>query len=175
MRAKLQSGASMLEFVFVAIPLIFVMISIFELSRGVWVFNSLAHGVKEAARFAAVHGNNCSLAPNNCVVTAAQICQVLQNAAPGLESDRLQSVTLRSASRQLGPYATVSDCAAITTIFPSKTIGGAPDFGGQQGSLIGVSAVYQFDSALAFFWTGRSGFTFGRIYLPASAEERVLY
>jgi Flp pilus assembly protein TadG len=175
MRRRNQKAASMLEFTFVAIPLIFVMISIFEISRGMWVFNSLSHGVKEATRYAIVHGNNCSIAPNNCTVTAAQVCQVLQNAAAGLEPARIKNVTMTTTTKSVGPLATLSSCAGNTTIFPSKDPGPNADVGGQQGAPVEISAVYEFDSALAFYWTGSRGFTFGRIYLPASAEERVQY
>ena len=46
-RRKSQRGGSLIEFTFVGIPLMFVLISIFEASRGMWTYNLLAHAIKE--------------------------------------------------------------------------------------------------------------------------------
>jgi Flp pilus assembly protein TadG len=167
-------GGSFLEFVFVGVPLIFVLISIFEISRGIWVYNSLSHGVKEGTRFAVVHGNNCSVAPNACTVTAGQICQTILDMAPGLVPAQVVNVRLASRTRTL-TFATLPLCIASGTVFPSQTAPTSPDVGGDRGAPVTITARYQFDSALAFFWTGTSGFTFGRLYLAASAEEPIRY
>jgi hypothetical protein len=174
-KMKNQAGASMLEFTFVGIPLIFVLISIFEISRGMWAFNTLSHSVKEGVRFAIVHGNNCVIPPNNCPVRTSDICTVMRNNGPGLEPARVINIKLNSNTREIS-YPTLTACLADNTvIFPSRNPGPTTDNGGAQGNPVGITATYVFDSALAFFWTGQSGFTFGRIYLPASANERIRY
>ena len=55
-----RRGNSMIEFTLVGIPLMFVLISIVELSRGMWIYHTLAHAVKEGTRYTAVRGQNSS-------------------------------------------------------------------------------------------------------------------
>ena len=57
---KRQRGQSLIEFTFVGIPVIFTLICIFEISRGMWIYGTLNHAVKEGVRYAIVHGINCS-------------------------------------------------------------------------------------------------------------------
>ena len=87
-------GQSLVEFTFVGIPLIFVLISIFEVSRGMWMYHTLAYSVKVGVRFASVHGINCVKTadnPNDCVVnmgpatTPGTIAYVIRQAAVGLD------------------------------------------------------------------------------------------
>jgi Flp pilus assembly protein TadG len=104
-----RKGASFLEFTFVAIPLMFILISIFELSRGMWMYNTLSHALKESVRFAIVHGNSCAEPPNNCTVTTAGICQQLLNAGPGLETSRVLNMTFRSYNRTVSK-GTLANC-----------------------------------------------------------------
>lgn len=173
-----RSGASMLEFTLVAIPVIFLLIGIFELARGMWIYNSVAHGVKEAARFAIVHGNNCSYSPNSCTVTISQICGVLQYHAAGLPAGQVVNVTLQRET-STRTFTNLGLCLAatnlVTDIFPSQVPGGTLNSGGDQGRWIEIRAAYRFNSALAFYWTGQRGFTFGRFDLGAVSRERIQY
>src|SRR5690242_13216787 len=50
------SGQSLVEFTFVGIPMIFVLIGTFEISRGMWMYHTLAHAVRDGVRYASVHG-----------------------------------------------------------------------------------------------------------------------
>jgi Flp pilus assembly protein TadG len=59
-----RRGSSTLEFTLVGIPIIFVLISTFEMARGMWNYHTIAYAVKEGTRFASVHGIDCSTAPN---------------------------------------------------------------------------------------------------------------
>ena len=61
-----EKGSTMLEFTLVAIPLIFVLISTFEIARGMWIYGTVANAVKEGTRFAIVKGADCATAPNAC-------------------------------------------------------------------------------------------------------------
>lgn len=65
-RGGRRGGNAMIEFVLVGIPLIFVLISIFEMARGMWLYHTLAYSVKEGVRYTIVHGQNCATAPNSC-------------------------------------------------------------------------------------------------------------
>ena len=164
----------MLEFTLVAIPVIFVLIGIFELARGMWLYNSMAHGVKEATRFAIVHGNNCSVLPNSCTVTIGRICGILQYHAAGLPAGSVVNVSLRR-STSTHPFSNLTACLASTTVFPSQVSPAALNPGGDQGQWVEIKASYRFTSALAFYWTGQHGFTFGRFDLGAVSRERIQY
>jgi hypothetical protein len=172
-----QSGASMLEFVFVGIPLIFVLISIFEISRGMWIYVTLAHGVKEAVRFSIVHGNNCSVSPNSCTVTVGQISQVFRNQTPGLVPADVQNIRIESffggstTPIRSVTCATLTACLSNTTVFPSGDTGG-----NYKGGEVGISAWYRFPSAISLFWPGAGpGRAYGVLMLPANAREAVRY
>ena len=64
-KRRSRAGQAMVEFTFVGIPLMFTLISIFEVSRGMWIYHTLAYSVKNGVRFASVHGINCV----NCTAT----------------------------------------------------------------------------------------------------------
>jgi hypothetical protein len=66
----------MLEFVLIGIPVIFVLISIFEIARGMWTYHTMAYAVREGVRYASVHGKGCA-SPNTCQVTIGQITSVI--------------------------------------------------------------------------------------------------
>src|SRR5882762_5274489 len=53
-------GSNILEFTLVGIPLVFILISTFEMARGMWNYHVMAYAVKEGTRYASVHGNNCT-------------------------------------------------------------------------------------------------------------------
>ena len=173
-RSVSRKASSMLEFTFVGIPLMFILISIFEISRGMWMFNTLAHSVKEGVRMAVVHGNNCVIEPNACSVTTGQICQEMRSQGPGLDPARVIDVTFITETRTI-TKADLSACLTGTETFPVSATIPPTDVGGAIGRPVEIRAKYRFDSALAFFWTGSRGFVFGRIYLPAIARERVRY
>src|SRR6266853_2478538 len=90
MTRRKQRGQSMVEFTFVGIPLLFVLISIFEVSRGMWMYHTMAYAVKVGVRYAIVHGGNCGKNGNTCKVNlgpssdATSIAGVIRNAGVGL-------------------------------------------------------------------------------------------
>jgi len=70
-------GQSLVEFTLVGIPLIFVLVSVFEVSRGMWIYHTLAHAVRDGVRYASVHGYNCTNNNNTCTVTMNQVAAVI--------------------------------------------------------------------------------------------------
>ena len=64
-RNRTRRGSSILEFVLVGIPIIFVLISLFEISRGMWTYHTMAYAVREGVCYATVHGKGCA-SPNTC-------------------------------------------------------------------------------------------------------------
>jgi len=83
----------MIEFTLVGIPMIFLLISIFEISRAMWNYHTLAFAIREGTRYAAVHGSGCSADPRAtpCQATVAQVAQRIQDAGIGPRSHSARS------------------------------------------------------------------------------------
>jgi len=79
-----QRGATMLEFVLVAVPMIFVLVSTFEIARGMWIYGTVSNAVKEGTRFAIVKGSDCTLPPNACSARISDVATRIQHMGSGL-------------------------------------------------------------------------------------------
>lgn len=167
-RKHSRLGSATLEMTLVGIPVLFVLISIIEVSRGMWIYHTLAHAVREGTRYTIVHGVDCKTSTNSCQVTVANIASVIQNAAVGLyDSDNFQ-IQMHSTTDDTG-LITMTSALANTTVFPS---GG----GDAIGQPITFTATYPFQSAIAMFWPGAGpGMNFATVKLPASSQELVQF
>ena len=84
MTRRAQRGATTVEMTLVGIPIMFMLISTFEMSRGMWMYNTAATAAREGLRFASVHGVNCVLTngiPNQCDITANDVVRVIRAGA----------------------------------------------------------------------------------------------
>ncbi len=161
-----QAGNSLLEFTLIGIPLLFVLISIFEISRGMWVYHTLAYAIKEGTRYAAVHGENCVAYPNSCGVTVKDVAARIQRAGVGLIPDQFDDVTLQAGAAVI-TCATLTDCLAKEDTWPASPNNGV-------GLDITISAHYPFTSAIAMFWPGAgSTGVFPTFHLGATSTERI--
>lgn len=169
-RARTQRGNALVEFTLVGIPLIFALISIFEISRGMWIYHTLEYTVTEGARYAALRGINCSTAPNTCSTTVAGIAGVMQYTGVGLLPDHL-SITFTSNS---GGATTCLLQACLQA--PYTTQVWPPANANRPGMDVTISATYPFSSAIAMFWPGAgAGTVFPTFNLPATAHERIQF
>src|SRR5687767_1539607 len=159
-RRTRQSGSAMVEFALIGIPLMFTLLITFELSRAMWAYHTVAYAVKEGVRFAAVHGNDCALVPNNCLVTRAQIAARINNAALGLIRDDLQI-----AFGAAGTFGAINSYAADTARFPTA---GA----GVRFLPVEIRAAYTFHSPLGRLLTAGGP---GTYVFPANSRELVQY
>ena len=163
-------GNSMLEFTLVGIPLIFILITTFEMSRGMWSYQTLAYAVKSGTRYSIVHGKDCSIAQNSCTVTISQIAGIIQSAGVGLPAN---SVTLTFTDANGNATSCVmSDCIANYT---SSTW--PPSMANAPGQDLRISGVLPFYSAMAMFWPG-AGRPMGMmpgVWLSADSRETVQY
>jgi Flp pilus assembly protein TadG len=166
-------GTAILEFTLVGIPILFTLIAIFEISRGMWLYATLAHCVRDAARYVAVHGSTCSSGQPACASRVSDVAGRIRNAGVGLIPEHL-TVTLSSATRTIGP-ATLDSLLTNTTYFPAAAPGASPqDAGSEPGQLITVSASYTFASAICLFWPGaQTTPAFATVDLPAAAQGRI--
>ena len=86
-RGRRRLGNATIEFTLVEIPLLCVLISTFEMARGMWLYHTLAYAVKEGARYAAVRGQNSpnqvSLGGSPGALPQMPICQYIIQQGPG--------------------------------------------------------------------------------------------
>ena len=55
-----RRGNAAVEFALVGIPVIFTLISVEEISRGMWMYDTLASTVARTARYISVRGQDCA-------------------------------------------------------------------------------------------------------------------
>ena len=162
-----RKGSTMLEFVLVAIPMIFILISVFEIARGMWIYHTLAYAVREGVRYATVHGSGCA-APRTCQATIGQITSTIQSAGVGLDANAV-TVTFTPASGS-ATTDTMTNQIASTTNWP-PTGANAP------GQNVKIALKYPFRTILAVFWVGagRPLNDSGVFYLAASSTEPIQF
>jgi hypothetical protein len=172
-----RAGQAMVEFTFVGIPLMFALISIFEISRGMWIYHTLAYSVKNGVRYASVHGINCVNSannPNNCLVnigpynTVGTIGYVISQAAVGLDPTKTELTFTDASGAQI--KCTLSLCTNQQWP-PNGGIGGVSDV----GKPIQIDIRTPFISAIAMFWPGAAPLGFASGTLGASSQDYIQF
>jgi Flp pilus assembly protein TadG len=176
-RAK-KRGAATLEMTLVGIPLIFTLVSIFEISRGMWMYHTLTYAVKEGTRYAIVHGVNCVNNPpavlNSCQVSVSQVAQVIENAGVGLDPGATTLTFCAPSVAAGGTCAspcTLSACQSgtnTTTTWPPTTNNAV-------GQTIEIDIKTPFNSALAMFWPGWAPVAFTKVNLGANSTDEIQF
>jgi|SRR5215471_4792217 len=166
-RKQNQRGSAMIEFTLVGIPMIFLLISVFEMSRAMWNYHTLAFAVREGTRYAAVHGAGCSTDPrNSCQVTVAQVARRIQDAGIGLDPAQLD-LTFTSSGSSI--KCKLDACVGTATSWPE-----APR--NTPGNAISINGSLPFQSALAMFWPGAGqGINFPTVYLTAGSADIIQF
>lgn len=160
-----QKGSAMLEFTLVAIPLIFVLISTFEIARGMWIYGTVANAVKEGTRFAIVKGSDCATAPNACSAKISDLATRIKAMGTGLTSELTLSFTSDSGTTT----CQLNDCLTNNTVWP-------PAGDNAKGQAIQIAGQYPFRSAIVLFWPGAGrGFQAGAVNLSATSQEVIQF
>jgi Flp pilus assembly protein TadG len=163
-----RSGNANVEFLLVGIPLIFLLISAFEISRGMWIYHTLEHAVATGARYVIVRGADCGAAPNTCQVRVEDVATAIQQAAVGLDPSVL-NVTLQAGGGAAIPCAPLNACLSDATVWPSGA-------GAAATSDIVITAHFDFRTPLSMFWPGsHADSPFGPFNLGASVQEQIQY
>src|SRR5579859_3242487 len=163
-----QRGSTILEFTLVGIPLIFALISIFEIARGMWLYHTLEYAVTEGTRYATVHGVDCTLPGNTCSVAIKDIAGVIQYAGAGLLPDQL-TLTFTPNRINAAITCTLQNCLKNATAWP-------PANDNLAGMDVTISGTYPFASAIAMFWRGSgAAAVFPTFNLPATSKERIQF
>ncbi len=147
-----------------AIPLIYIQISIVEICRAMWDYHSLAQAVKAASRSVATRGAGC--AGNGCAITVGQIATTISAYAVGMPSSSL-NVTLTSNAGNV-TCNPLSNCSSSSTVWP-------PAGGNSVGSDIIISGSYNFTSMLMMFVPGTNGMQFSGVTLTAESRQVLLF
>ena len=164
-----RKGASTIEMTLVGIPIIFILISVFEIARGMWIYNAAAHAAREGVRFAIVHGANCVYNPsagfnNNCSKTAAEVAAKIRDAGVGL--DPATTMVRFTASGSALAQCALNGCPA--TLWP-------PAGQNSVGTVIQIDVITPFNSALAMFWPGAAKVNFAMVNLGASSSDTIQF
>jgi Flp pilus assembly protein TadG len=167
MARRRQRGSTALEFVLVGIAMIFMLICLFEISRGLWAYHTLAYAVREGTRYAAMHGKGCSSSPNSCSVTIGNIITYMKNAGGGFDPDN----TTLTFTPQSGSATsdTLTNLASSSTQFP-------PSSASAPGNTVQIASQYKFRTVLAMLWYGSGPINDSRtFYLSASSKEPIQF
>src|SRR3954454_15551423 len=113
-----ETGSAMVEFALIGIPVMFTLLITFEVARAMWAYHTVAYATKEGVRFAIVHGNDCALVPNNCLVTRAQVADRINTASLGLIRNDLEI-----AFGATSTLAAIGSYAGDTARFPTAGVG----------------------------------------------------
>jgi hypothetical protein len=172
----------------VGIPIIFTLISIFEISRGMWMYHTLAYSVKVGVRLASVHGQNCINKPpgvtNNCPKTISDIATAIRNAAVGLDPQNTLLTFISSTSAPVPCYMGSSSASNITTPLGTavgclslNTTAWPPDATSenQVGKQIRIDIRTRFRSAIAMIWPGAAPISFAEADLGARSMDIVQF
>jgi hypothetical protein len=162
-----RAGEALVEFTLVGIPLIFILISTAEMSRGMWNYQTLAFGIRAGARYTAAHGQGCTAGGNTCSVTVSKVAHAIASAAVGLPPAYF-NVVLTSASGASVSCTPVSNCFANNTMWP-------PVGDNTPGKDISISGTYTFNSALAMMWPGAGSVSFGTFTLSAWTRQPIQF
>jgi TadE-like protein len=163
-----RKGSTVLEFVLVGIPVIFILISLFEAARGMWTYQSLSYSVREATRYASVHGYGCTSVQTSCKVNIGQLVTVIRSAGVGLDADTV-TATFTPASGA-ATSNTLTNLAGNVTVFP-------PTGANAAGQNVKITLVYPFRTILAVFWAGAGApLADSQVFhLGASSTEPIQY
>ncbi|MFB3829048.1 MAG: TadE family protein [Bryobacteraceae bacterium] len=166
MKHARQSGSTLLEFTLVGIPMMFVLISTFEVSRLAWNYHTLTAAVAEATRYAIVHGKNCGRAPNNCTITVGDVARRLHAKGVGLAP---QDMTVTLVSNAGSITCRLDQCLGNGNMWPPATAN-------EPGMEIRISASHDILSMIAMNWPGGGSVKpFGLLQLRASSREAIQY
>jgi hypothetical protein len=167
-----RRGTALVEMTMVGIPIMFTLLSIFEISRGMWLYETMAYACKAGIRYAATHGENCRSLDNivnSCDQTANQIItNAIGPAAVGV-IPAVTTVTFLSA-----------DGTSINCQLDGSGTGGCgsdwpPASANAVGQTIQISMKTPFQSAIAMFWPGSSPVSVAATQFTASSQDIIQF
>jgi Flp pilus assembly protein TadG len=170
-RHRQSAGNALLEFTLVGIPLLFALISTFQMCCGMWLYHTLSYAARQGTRYAIVHGVNCSRNGNTYCVTVPNVATVINVAARGLDPNQM-TVTMTPSGG-----SAITDTLANLMNSPTYSSTNWPPAGTNAvGQVVKVSLIYPFNSGISMFWPGfKPVDARGRFCLPASSTDVIQF
>ena len=161
-----RNGTGLIEFTLLTLPVIFMTLSILEMSLIGWKYHSMAYGVEVAARYACIHGRNCSKNGNSCTITVGNVANVIASQSPALDASQLNvTLTTHASSVSCNP---LNSCFSNASQFPNSTDNGV-------GLDVTITATYLFRNPIPFAWAGQAGSTVGTFTLGATSRQSIVF
>lgn len=162
-----KRGSSMLEFVLVGIPAVFVLISIVQMSIGMWQYHTLNSALQQAGRYVVVRGRGCAQNGNTCSVTLGTVAQQIATYATGMPADLL-SVTLTPPAGAATTCSPLTNCFANTTVWPPAPYNGP-------GMTFTITGHFTLHPAIGMLWPGGRASGFGTFVLSSSTAQVIMF
>jgi hypothetical protein len=159
--------------------MIFVWISIVQMSIGMWHYHTLQYAVKMAASYATVHGASCANAGNSCQVHLSDVATILKTNAIGIPASEIQVTWTACQDSTCGTTDSqtcwldhcISDSTYTAMIWPPS------GYNNPGTSEIKIRADYLFKSALCMVAPGPGAgpVRFGQFHLPGYTHQIMLF
>jgi hypothetical protein len=126
-----EHGAAIVEFLFAGIPIVFLVLIIFELCLALWSYHTLAAAIEDGTLYASTKGQGCTYTGNSCRVSVSAIVQDILAAGVGINPGQLNLAFHSSASAYYpdivcNPATTCLSGSYTTTLWPPAKVSSGP-------------------------------------------------
>ena len=167
-----RRGASMIEFTLVGIPAIIICTCVLTCAIDMWQFYTLSYAVDQTARYAALHGNTCSMGSNSCTITRADVATYFQNQAIALTAaSTTMVVDDGSGAVTCNP---VGSCPSSSSRFPAAG-SNLPATTTTAANTITIQATYPLINPIFMFWPGAHSVSATRFTVGATSQQPVIF
>lgn len=148
-----------------ALPALFVLLSLVEVSRSMWFYHGLTQALEESARFAVAKTENCSTAAGPCRATIGELAARIRNSSAAL---RPASLDLSFISPAGAVNCRMESCLNNTAFWPPPGVN-------TPATVLAIGGKYLFHSPIAEFCIGAGPATIlGKTSLPVSPGSRLM-
>jgi Flp pilus assembly protein TadG len=158
-----RKGSLLLEFTLLGIPVIFMTLSVFEVSMTMWQFHTLEQCAVSGARYVITHGSNCSA---TCPITVGNVVTRITQMGIGLDPAKL-SITLASASAST-TYSPASSYLTNGTTFP-------PSADSTAGKDITVTVKQTISNPFVLYWPGQASVLQSAVTVSGTSRQRIVF
>jgi Flp pilus assembly protein TadG len=174
-----ERGSAIIEFLFAGIPLILLVLIIFELCIAMWSYHTLAAAVEDGAIYASTKGQGCTYTGNSCQVSISAIAQDILSAGPGIASSQLSLTFHSSASGYSDITCNASSCLSNTTLWPPGLVSAGPPavYGNIPAiSYITITGTYPTPVPItSLIWMGRTLAGVGTLQFSATSQQIIQF
>ncbi len=168
-RRKHQKGSAILEFSLAGVPLLFIWISVIQMSIAMWSFHTLQYACKSGGAYVQLHGaTDGYCASNTCQVgnAATAIANKLIGILPSQVTASFYTVSSSDhLTKTLVKTCALDACETDTTTFPNLATNGE----------FAIQLEYQFKNGLSMFALQGNTVRFQNPWFPAYTHLTVLY